>query len=223
MFFEKTADLARIAKNTSCAVFVIPSDTELSFKPTLVLEPSSEKSTDIISADSLREFLQFTDKKLTKDEYFVIKNADTMSEHVQNIFLKTLEEPHNLCHFILLTENPSTLLPTILSRVQIFYPKKENQLNKAPNCSTQNLALAKKLISANVTDLPKIATEIAGKKNQPRQIALDVTATAIELLYKSYFKTKNRVFLAKISKFINLYNNLKQNGHIKLHIVADLC
>ncbi len=223
MFFEDDKNLVRIAKRTSCVVFVVSSDTKINIKPTLTLEPSLEKSTELISADSLRDFLSYTDKKLTKDEYFIIKKAHTMSEHVQNIFLKTLEEPRDFCHFVLLTENPSSLLPTILSRVQIFYPKVTDRLNQPPQCDAKYLTLAKKLISATATDLPKLATEIASKKNQPRQVALDTTAIAIELLYKSYFKTKNRQFIAKIPKFITLYDNLKQNGHIKLHIVADLC
>ena len=39
----------------------------------------------------------------------------------------------------------------------------------------------------------------------------------------SYFATKNPAFLKKLPKLLTLHDNLKQNGHIKLHLIADLC
>ena len=36
-------------------------------------------------------------------------------------------------------------------------------------------------------------------------------------------ETNNPQFLKKLPKFIDLHDNLSKNGHIKLHIVADLC
>jgi len=224
MFFDSLTDIPKIAGRTSCAVFVVSPETKLGIKPTLILEPEAEKSkTRMISADSLREFLSFTDKKLTSDQFFIIKEADKMSEIVQNIFLKTLEEPKDFCHFILTTENPAELLPTILSRAQIFIPRLAGKFDQAPNYSKKIMGLAKELISAKTLDLPKIATKIAASKPQPRQTALDSTGAAIEILYKSYLKTGNKAFLAKIPKFLQLHQALQQNGHIKLHIVASLC
>lgn len=224
MFFESEREIPKIAKRTNCTIFVVPPETKLGVKATLTLEPEAEKSkTRIISADKLRDFLSYTDKKMTNSQFFVIKEADKMSEVVQNIFLKTLEEPREFCHFVLTTENPAELLPTILSRAQVFIPRKQNNLDEAPNYSKKIMGLAKELIAAKPLDLPKIATKISTSKPQPRQTALDSAGAAIEILYKSYLKTGNHAFLAKIPNFLQLHKSLQQNGHIKLHIIASLC
>lgn len=49
---------------------------------------------------------------------FILQDADRMGVPAQNHFLKTLEEPPSNTLFILLTEYPRTLLPTIRSRCQ---------------------------------------------------------------------------------------------------------
>lgn len=49
---------------------------------------------------------------------FIIQEADRMGGPAQNHFLKTLEEPPGNSLFILLTEYPGLLLPTIRSRCQ---------------------------------------------------------------------------------------------------------
>lgn len=48
----------------------------------------------------------------------VICGADRMNASAANAFLKTLEEPPPQCLFLLLTDSPNALLPTILSRCQ---------------------------------------------------------------------------------------------------------
>jgi DNA polymerase-3 subunit delta' len=49
---------------------------------------------------------------------FVIDRAETMSDAVANSMLKTLEEPADFVHFILLTSQAERVLPTISSRCQ---------------------------------------------------------------------------------------------------------
>jgi DNA polymerase-3 subunit delta' len=50
---------------------------------------------------------------------YIINNAQDMTMQAANTFLKTLEEPPGNSTIILLTDNASLLLPTILSRCQI--------------------------------------------------------------------------------------------------------
>ncbi|MEO8875871.1 MAG: DNA polymerase III subunit delta' [Polyangiaceae bacterium] len=47
---------------------------------------------------------------------FIIRRADELSISAANALLKTLEEPNARTHFILLTAQPDSLLPTIRSR-----------------------------------------------------------------------------------------------------------
>lgn len=49
---------------------------------------------------------------------FIVQDADRMQPPAQNHFLKTLEEPPSATMFVLLTEFPRLLLPTIRSRCQ---------------------------------------------------------------------------------------------------------
>lgn len=49
---------------------------------------------------------------------FVLERVETMSDKVANRLLKTLEEPAAYVHFILLTSEPESVLPTVRSRCQ---------------------------------------------------------------------------------------------------------
>lgn len=61
---------------------------------------------------------------------FIIHDAEKMQPTASNTLLKTLEEPPSDTQFILLTSEPSLLLPTILSRCSKlpFYPVPEEEL-----------------------------------------------------------------------------------------------
>jgi DNA polymerase-3 subunit delta' len=47
---------------------------------------------------------------------FIVRDADEITVQAANALLKTLEEPHERTHFVLLTSRPSRLLDTIRSR-----------------------------------------------------------------------------------------------------------
>ncbi|MCL5290887.1 MAG: DNA polymerase III subunit delta' [Bacillota bacterium] len=51
---------------------------------------------------------------------FIIEKAEAMTQEAANSFLKTLEEPTGQTAFLLLSDQPYGLLPTILSRCQQF-------------------------------------------------------------------------------------------------------
>lgn len=251
MFFNDLSEIPQIASKTSCTIFVVPPNTKIealktaktkkptppssnsafpSSKNTLYLTPDESKATRTISVEQIREFLALTNSRETRNRFFVITPADSMNEAAQNAFLKTFEEPKDFCHFVLLTETPGALLPTILSRAQVFAPRLEHYLDNPPNINAKTPAAkakildqAKQLISATPRDLPAIAADFAKVKTKPREQALDIVSVAIELLYKSYFKTGNSKFLTKLPAFLKLHDAIKKGGHIKLHLVADLC
>lgn len=222
MFFDNIKQIPSIAKRTSCTIFVVPNNTKINLKHALILAPDETKKSGSITVEQMRDFLTLTNNRENSDRFFIISPADAMNEAAQNAFLKTLEEPKAFCHFVLLTEQPAILLPTILSRAQIFFLKTQKQLSSAPTSDPKVLALAKKLISADPTMLIDISAELAKNKTRPREQSLEVVSTVIELLYKSYFKTGNVKFLTKLPNFIKLHENLTNNGHLKLHLVADL-
>lgn len=54
----------------------------------------------------------------SKRKIFIIDDSHKFNKESANKFLKTLEEPPSYVNIILISSNPSSILPTILSRVQ---------------------------------------------------------------------------------------------------------
>lgn len=71
-----------------------------------------------IAIDQIRELREqaIIRPHQAKKRVFVIDCADTMNPHSQNALLKVLEEPPATVMFILIAENKTTLLDTIISR-----------------------------------------------------------------------------------------------------------
>lgn len=219
MYFNDLSEIIKIGRRTNCAIFVVPEVFEVKIKNAFILEP--EKKT-VIEVEKVREVISRISVKQTKDEFVIIRPAEKMSEAAANAFLKSLEEPGEKVHFVLVTANASKLLPTILSRAQIYFLRTRRSDTEII-ADEKVKALAKKLITARSADLVRVMNEITAGKKVSREFVLNVVSVAIEMLYKSYFLTKKEQFLKKLPKFLKLYDNLEANGHIKLHLVADLC
>jgi DNA polymerase III subunit delta' len=81
-----------------------------------------EKNNASIAIDSIRELINSIDITPQRSSYrlIIIEAADRMSTASANALLKSLEEPakHNI--FILIAQQLSTVLPTVLSRCQVI-------------------------------------------------------------------------------------------------------
>lgn len=218
MFFDNLEDIKKLAERVSCAIFVIPNSAEINIKNARIVE--KDKTT--ISIEQIRTLISETRTKQKTPRFIIIKQAEQMTLEACNAFLKSLEEPGENYHFILQTENLSSIIPTILSRSEVFILRTTNPLDKMAETSEEVKNLAKKMIVAKDKDYIGIMNEIAKKKDNTRELALQVLSSAIEMSYKSYFKTGNQMFLKKIPKMVETYENIAANGNIKLHLVADM-
>lgn len=226
MFFSQPQDLPCLAQNTNFAIFALDpaqakAELEKAFK-TRVLFLAPDAKSGKITIENVRDFTAMTGARDTADRFFAILGAETMNEAAENALLKNLEEPAPHHHFILVTPTPSALLPTILSRAQIFYLKQPGVLTQPVAADDKVKALAKQLITADAKGLIALANDLSKKKDNPRAYAMTVVGTAIEILYKSYFATSNPKLLKKLPRLLRLYDNLSRNGHVKLHLVADM-
>ena len=226
MFIEALKFIPKLAGSTNFSIFAVdPFKAKLelkkAFKTDVIFLEPDEKSGKI-SVENVRDFTALTGNKDTKDRFFAVLNAETMNEAAENAFLKNLEEPAPNHHFILLTKTPSVLLPTVLSRAQIFYLKETDPLTKPVEVDEKVKALAKQLITTDTKNLISLANDLSKKKDNSRAYAQQVVGVAIEILYKSYFATGQEKFLKKLPKLLKLYDSLQKNGHVKLHIVADM-
>jgi DNA polymerase-3 subunit delta' len=85
-----------------------------------------------IKIKQIREIIAKVAKKPFESGYkiVILQGADKMTQDAQDAFLKTLEEPPANTIFILLVQNHNSLLPTVVSRCQVFYMR---------NVSTQQI------------------------------------------------------------------------------------
>jgi len=72
----------------------------------------------IVSVDQIRELKKdvYIVPNESEQKAYIVNDADAMNVNAQNAFLRILEEPPAHAVFILCTENPATLLPTVRSR-----------------------------------------------------------------------------------------------------------
>lgn len=86
----------------------------------LLLSP--EKAGEQIKIDPVRAAINFTQHTQMKQgvRVVLIMPAENMNRNAANALLKSLEEPSPNVHFILVSDNPGKLLPTIRSRCQSF-------------------------------------------------------------------------------------------------------
>lgn len=220
MFFDTVDDILTIATKNGSSVFVLPDVSSYELKNALIVQPETKVS---ITIEQIRGIIGKLGTKQLTDSYVVIRPADQMNIEAANALLKTLEEPNEKVHFILLTSSPSRLLPTVLSRSAVYFLNTSRKLDEINVQDDKVKEYAKKLMVAKGTDLMRIAEEITKSKKNVRAHALEILGTAIEMLYKTYLMTNKKVFADKLPKFLTAYDNINQNGHIKLHLVADLC
>ena len=220
MFFDSIDEIIKIAKKAGTVIFVVPKDIKVKIDGALILQPE-EKS--VITVEQVRNIIGKINTKQIKDVFVLIRPADLMNEPAANAFLKNLEEPNDKVHFVLVTDSPSKILPTILSRSAIYFLKNEHKLDDKIIASEKDKDLAKRLLVAKPAELVDIAEEISKKKDGVRNYAMNILEIAIEMLYKSYFLTEKEVFIRKLPKFLKAYDAISRNGHVKLQIVSNLC
>ena len=101
----------------------------------------------IIKPNEKSEFLLEQSKLAIKEAYISSKNTkyiciygESFRIEAQNSLLKTLEEPPKNIIFIIISTSKSAILPTIISRVNLLYKKKDS-IKKEINLDLKNLSL----------------------------------------------------------------------------------
>ena len=219
MFFEKVEEILEIARKKDTSIFVVPEGMEVKIPKAIVLEPKEKM---VITIEQVREVISRIELRQTEDLFIVIRPVEKLSEEAANAFLKNLEEPKEKVHFILIAKSLNEILPTILSRAGIYILREKGDKFREIGADEKTKEMAKKMMTCGVRELVSFADEIIKKKEGARERAMKITEVAIEMSYKTYVLTKKEVFLEKIPKLIELYENLEKNGNVKLQIVACL-
>jgi DNA polymerase III subunit delta' len=114
---------------------------------------------------------------------FVVEAAEQMRDESQNALLKTLEEPPDFVHLVLLTSEPTALLETIASRCQPIdfapVPAKAIEAELAGSGSPDELAAAARLSAG---DLERARYLLSDSGRALRASALELAGTWRQLL-----------------------------------------
>ena len=113
-----------IGKTTCARIFAkeinrIDSNDELNDYSFNIFELDGASNNSVDDIRSLTEQVRIP-PQIGKYKVYIIDEVHMLSQSAFNAFLKTLEEPPQHAKFILATTEKHTILPTILSRCQIF-------------------------------------------------------------------------------------------------------
>ncbi|MBI1362726.1 MAG: AAA family ATPase [Proteobacteria bacterium] len=135
-----------------------------------ILTPEEGKKS--IRIEQVREKLQTL--SLTADGWrvVIVDSADEMTEGAANALLKTLEEPNSRTLLILISHNPSKLLPTIISRCRQY------RLSPLEDADVRTVLAACGISdTAELATLSALAAGCPGEALQIRDIAPKVQAS----------------------------------------------
>jgi DNA polymerase-3 subunit gamma/tau len=192
---------------------------------------------DAASNNSVDDIRSLTDQvrippQTGKYKVYIIDEVHMLSQAAFNAFLKTLEEPPAHAIFILATTEKHKIIPTILSRCQIFDFKRitvldtKNYLKKIAtkeNIEADDDALH--IISQKADGAMRDALSIFDRvisfsgKNLTREA---VTQNLNVLDYDTYFTMTDLLLENKIPNVLNNFNEILSKGFEGHHFISGL-
>jgi DNA polymerase III subunit gamma/tau len=212
---DRQADYEACGKCSSCQSF----DQSASFN-IFELDAASNNS-----VDHIRSLVEQTRIPPQQGRYkvFIIDEVHMLSQAAFNAFLKTLEEPPAHAIFILATTEKHKIIPTILSRCQIFdfrriqIPDIVSHLQKI--CDTEGLTaepdalhiIAQKADGA-LRDALSIFDRIVSASTDKSIRYDDVIENLNVLDYDYFFKLTDALLLEDLSSVMNIFDDILKKG-----------
>ncbi|GGH42922.1 DNA polymerase III subunit gamma/tau [Mangrovimonas yunxiaonensis] len=192
---------------------------------------------DAASNNSVDDIRNLTDQvrippQVGKYKVYIIDEVHMLSQAAFNAFLKTLEEPPKHCIFILATTEKHKIIPTILSRCQIFDFKRINvkdakaylkYIAQEQGITAEDDALH--IIAQKADGAMRDALSIFDRvvsfsgNNLTRQA---VTENLNVLDYDTYFKSTDYILENNIPDLLVQFNTILAQGFDGHHYIAGL-
>ena len=153
---------------------------------------------------------------------YIIDEVHMLSKQAENAFLKTLEEPPTHIVFILATTEKNKILPTILSRCQIydFNRIKEDEICKAliEICKKEDFKFEKEAISiisrksdGSLRDSLTILDRVVSYTN--KNITTEKTSSLLNILdNESFLKISENIINGDLIPVLTLFNEICEKG-----------
>ena len=186
------------------------------------------------SVDDIRQLVEQVriPPQIGKYKVYIIDEVHMLSASAFNAFLKTLEEPPRHAIFILATTEKHKILPTILSRCQIY---DFNRINVEDTVAHLAYVASKEGITAEPEALNVIALKADGGMRDALSIFDQVVSftggcityqSVIENLnvldYEYYFKLTEYFLENKVSDALLLLNDILNKGFDGSHFITGL-
>ncbi|MGB0166239.1 MAG: DNA polymerase III subunit gamma/tau [Luteibaculum sp.] len=197
---------------------------------TFELDAASNNSVDDIR--NLIDQVRIAPVAGKKYKVYIIDEVHMLSTSAFNAFLKTLEEPPSYAIFVLATTEKHKILPTILSRCQVFdFQRIQNQdivdhlkeIASKEGIETEDEALhiiASKA-DGGLRDALSIFDQMVafgGKK-----ISYDLVIENLNLLdYEYYFKTCNAIINQDLSQILSILEDIVSKGFDAHNFIVGL-
>ena len=186
------------------------------------------------SVDDIRQLVEQVriPPQIGKYKVYIIDEVHMLSASAFNAFLKTLEEPPRHAIFILATTEKHKILPTILSRCQIY---DFNRISVEDTVQHLAYVASKESISAEPDALNVIALKADGGMRDALSIFDQVVSftggnityqSVIENLnvldYEYYFRLTDCFLENKVSDALLLFNDVLNKGFDGNHFITGL-
>ena len=186
------------------------------------------------SVDDIRQLVEQVriPPQIGKYKVYIIDEVHMLSASAFNAFLKTLEEPPRHAIFILATTEKHKILPTILSRCQIY---DFSRISMEDTVAHLAYVASKEGITAEPEALNVIALKADGGMRDALSIFDQVVSftgghityqSAIENLnvldYEYYFRLTDQLLENKISDALLLLNDVLNKGFDGSHFITGL-
>ena len=186
------------------------------------------------SVDDIRQLVEQVriPPQIGKYKVYIIDEVHMLSASAFNAFLKTLEEPPRHAIFILATTEKHKILPTILSRCQIY---DFNRISVEDTVNHLSYVASKEGITAEPEALNVIAMKADGGMRDALSIFDQVVSfTGGNITYKSvidnlnvldyeyYFRLTDSFLENKVSNALLLFNDVLNKGFDGSHFITGL-
>ena len=186
------------------------------------------------SVDDIRQLVEQVriPPQIGKYKVYIIDEVHMLSASAFNAFLKTLEEPPRHAIFILATTEKHKILPTILSRCQIY---DFNRISVEDTVNHLSYVASKEGITAEPEALNVIAMKADGGMRDALSIFNQVVSfTGGNITYKSvidnlnvldyeyYFRLTDCFLENKVSDALLLFNDILNKGFDGSHFITGL-
>ena len=175
-------------------------------------------------ADDIRDLIEKVRIPPQKGKYkvYIIDEVHMLSKHAENAFLKTLEEPPPYVVFILATTEKNKILPTIISRCQIydFNRIKELEIVEYLNqiCKKENidfelpaLNLIAKKSDGSMRDSLTILDRVVNYSNN--KILIEETSVLLNVIDDDkYLEIVQKTQNGNLVSAIEIFNKLSDSG-----------